>query len=138
MKTILRAATDERDLFFAATACLKTRIPLLENTIELANIERDKHYKCSLLVKRDIRSHAAGLKDSFCRTVDWVMNENLEEVNQIQKTETKQIDTYIDQVTTDKLSLVSRLNTSDDIFQNCSDKDILRMSANLKNIITCI
>jgi formate dehydrogenase maturation protein FdhE len=35
------------------------------------------------------------------------MNENLEEVDQMQKTETKQLDTYIDQVTTDKLSLVS-------------------------------
>jgi hypothetical protein len=37
------------------------------------------------------------------------MNENLEEVDQIQKTETKKLDTYIDQVTTDKLSLVSKL-----------------------------
>ena len=132
VKTILRAATDERDLFIAATACLKARIPILDNTIELANIERDKHYKCSLQVKRDIRSHAAGLKESFCKTVDLAVNENLDEVDQIQKTETKQIDTYIDQVTTDKLSLVSRLRTSDDIVQNCSDKDILRMSANLK------
>jgi hypothetical protein len=70
----------ERDLFIAATACLKARIPTLENTIELANIERDKHYKCSLQVKRDIRSHAAGLKDSFCKTVDLAMNENLETV----------------------------------------------------------
>jgi hypothetical protein len=60
------------------------------------------------------------------------MNENLEKVDQIEKTEIKQLDTYIDQVTTDKLSLVSRLRTSDDIVQNCSDKDILRMSANLK------
>jgi hypothetical protein len=42
------------------------------------------------------------------------------------------VDTYIDQVTTDKLSLVSRLKTSDDIVQNCSDEDILKMSANLK------
>ena len=132
VKTILLAASDERHLVIAATACLKARIPILDNTIELANIERDKHYKCSLLVKRNIRSHAAGLKDSFCRTVDWAMNENLEEVNQIQKTETKQLDTYIDQVTTDKLSLVSKLKTSDDIVQNCSDKDILRMSADLK------
>jgi hypothetical protein len=71
----------------------------------------------------------AELKDSFCKTVDLAVNENLEEVDQIQKTETKQLDTYIDQVTTDKLSLVSRLRTSDDIVQNCSDKDILRMSA---------
>ena len=132
VKTIPRAASDERDLVIAATACLKARIPILENTIELADIERDKHYKRSLQVKRDIRSHAAGLKDSFCRTVDWAMNENLEEVDQIQKTETKKLDTYIDQVTTDKLSLVSKLRTSDDIVQNCSDKDILRMSADLK------
>jgi hypothetical protein len=132
VKTILRAASDERHLVIAATACLKARIPILDNTIELTNIERDKHYKRSLQVKRDIRSHAAGLKDSFCRTVDWAMNENLEEVDQIQKTETKKLDTYIDQVTTDKLSLVSKLRTSDDIVQNCSDKDILRMSADLK------
>jgi hypothetical protein len=52
--------------------------------------------------------------------------ENLEKVDQIEKTEIKQLDTYIDQVTTDKLSLVSRLRTSDDIVQNCSDKDLLR------------
>jgi hypothetical protein len=50
--------------------------------------------------------------------------------------EIKQLDTYIDQVTTDKLSLVSRLRTSDDIVQNCSDKDILRMSANLKRMFS--
>jgi hypothetical protein len=136
VKTILRAASGERDLFIAATACLKARLPILENTIELANIERDKHYKCSLQVKRDIRSHAAGLKDSFCKTVDLAMNENLEKVDQIEKTEIKQLDTYIDQVTTDKLSLVSRLRTSDDIVQNCSDKDILRMSANLKRMFS--
>jgi hypothetical protein len=64
-----------------------------------------------------IRFYAAELKDSFCKTVDLAVNENLEEVDQIQKTETKQLDTYIDQVTTDKLSLVSRLRTSDDIVQ---------------------
>jgi hypothetical protein len=132
VKTILRAATHERDLFIAATACLKARIPILENTIELANMERDKHCKCSLQVKRDIQSHAAGLKNIFCKTVDLAMNENIEKVDQIAKTEIKQLDTYIDQVTTDKLSLVSKLKTSDDIIQNCSDKDILRMSANLK------
>jgi hypothetical protein len=44
-----------------------------------------------------MQSHAAGLKDSFCKTVDLAMNENLEEVDQIQKTETKQLDTYIEQ-----------------------------------------
>ena len=132
VKTILRAATHERDLFIAATACLKARIPILENTIELANMERDKHCKCSLQVKRDIQSHAAGLKNIFCKTVDLAMNEDIETVDQISKTEIKQLDTYIDQVTTDKLSLVSKLKTSDDIIQNCSDKDILRMSANLK------
>jgi hypothetical protein len=43
------------------------------------------------------------------------MNKNLEKVDQIEKTEIKQLDTYIDQVTTDKLSLVSRLRTSDEI-----------------------
>ena len=132
VKTILRAATHERYLFIAATACLKARIPILDNTIELAHMEREKYYKCSLLVKRDIRSHAVGLKESFCKTVDLVMIENLETVDQIQQTETKQLDTYIDQLTTDKLSLVSKLKTSDDIIQNCSNKDILRMSANLK------
>jgi hypothetical protein len=132
VNTILRAATHERDLFIAATACLKARIPILENTIELADMERDTHYKRSLQVKRDIRSHAAGLKESFCKTVDLAMIENLETVDQIEKTEIKQLDTYIDQVTTDKLSLVSKLKTSDDIIHNCSDKDILRMSANLK------
>jgi hypothetical protein len=132
VKTILQAATHERYLFIAATACLKARIPILENTIELANMERDKYCKSSLQVKRDIQSHAAGLKDSFCKTVDLAMNENLETVDQIAKTETKQLGTYIDQVTTDKLSLVSKLKTSDDIIQNCSNKDILRMSANLK------
>jgi hypothetical protein len=68
-------ASGERDLFIAATACLKARIPTLDNTIELANIERDKHYKCSLQVKRDIRSHAAGLKERFCKTVDLAMIE---------------------------------------------------------------
>jgi hypothetical protein len=56
-----------------------------------------------------IQSHAAGLKDIFCKTVDLAMNKNLEKVDQIEKTEIKQLDTYIDQVTTDKLSLVSRL-----------------------------
>ena len=132
VKTILRAATHERGLVIAATACLKARIPILENTIELANMERDKYCKSSLQVKRDIQSHAAGLKYSFCKTVDLAMNENLETVDQIAKTETKQLGTYIDQVTTDKLSLVSKLKTSDDIIQNCSNKDILRMSANLK------
>jgi hypothetical protein len=132
VKTILRAATHERDLFIAATAFLKARIPILENTIELANMERDKHCKCSLQVKRDIQSHAAGLKNIFCKTVDLAMNENIETVDQIAKTEIKQLDTYIDQVTTDKFSLVSKLKTSDDIIQNCSNKDILRMSANLK------
>ena len=126
MKTILRAASDERDLFFAATACLKARIPILENAIELVAMKR------SLQVKRDIRSHAAGLKERFCKTVDLAMIENLETVDQIEKTETKKLDTYIDQVTTDKLSLVSRIRTSDDIVQNCFDKDILRMSENLK------
>jgi hypothetical protein len=95
-------------------------------------MERDKHCKCSLQVKRDIQSHAAGLKDIFCKTVDLAMNENIETVDQIATTEIKQLDTYIDQVTTDKLSIVSKLKTSDDIIQNCSDKDILRMSANLK------
>jgi hypothetical protein len=64
------------------------------------------------------------------------MNENLEKVDQIEKTEIKQLDTYIDQVTTDKLSLVSRLRTSDDIVHNCSDKDILRISANLKRMFS--
>ena len=64
------------------------------------------------------------------------MNENLEKVDQIEKTEIKQLDTYIDQVTTDTLSLVSRLRTSDDIVHNCSDKDILRISANLKRMFS--
>ena len=81
--------------------------------------EQDKHCKCSLQVKRDIQSHAAGLKDIFCKTVDLTMNENLEKVDQIEKNEIKQLDTYIEQVTTDKLSLVSRLRTSDDIVHNC-------------------
>jgi cob(I)alamin adenosyltransferase len=67
--------------------------------------------KCSLQVKRDIRSHAAGLKDIFCKTVDLAMNENLEKVDQIEKTEIKQLDTYIDQVTTNNL-------------HKCIDKDI--------------
>jgi hypothetical protein len=52
--------------------------------------------KCSLQVKRDIQSHAAGLKNIFCKTVDLAMNENIETVDQIAKTEIKQLDTYID------------------------------------------
>jgi hypothetical protein len=79
VKTILRAASDERDLFFAATACLKARIPILENAIELAAMKR------SLQVKRDIRSHAAGLKERFCKTVDLAMIENLETVNNFEQ-----------------------------------------------------
>jgi hypothetical protein len=47
-------------------------------TIELADIERDEHYKCSLQVKRDIRSHAAGLKDSFCKAVHITLLQGLQ------------------------------------------------------------
>jgi hypothetical protein len=104
---------------------LKSRIPVIENTIESVKTEQNKYLKHGNQTKREIKAHSEALKEVFCRTIDVLACKGIAFVDKKKKEDMKKMETYIDELETKKMSMASLNRTAEVIVKHCTNVQIL-------------
>jgi hypothetical protein len=104
---------------------LKSRIPVIENTIESVKTEQNKYLKHGNQTKREIKAHSEALKEVFCRTIDVLACKGIAFVDKKKKEDMKKMETYIDELETEKMSMASLNRTAEVIVKHCTNVQIL-------------
>ncbi|CAG2220955.1 TRIM56 [Mytilus edulis] len=107
------------------TASLKSRISVLKNTEELVQQEENVYHKHCNIAKKDIIAHATSVKDVFCNTIDILTNKSLATIDNIRKKDIKAINTYLNEIETEQLSLTGLIRTTEDFINSSSDKQFM-------------
>ncbi|CAG2219742.1 unnamed protein product [Mytilus edulis] len=115
----------KKKMLLARTASLKSRISVLGNTTERIKQEENNSYKHCSIVKKDMIVHATSIKDVFCNTVDILMNQNLAIIDNVKKKDVKAIDTYLNEIETEQLSLAGLVKTTEDFITRSSEKQFM-------------
>ncbi|VDI01732.1 Hypothetical predicted protein [Mytilus galloprovincialis] len=122
------------------TASLKSRISVLKNTEELVQQEENVYHKHCNIAKKDIIAHAASVKDVFCNTIDILANKSLATIDNIKKMDIKAIDTYLNEIETEQLSLAGLIKTTEDYINSSADKqfmdDFFTIGSHLDKVLT--
>ncbi|XP_063444578.1 E3 ubiquitin-protein ligase TRIM33-like [Mytilus trossulus] len=111
-----------KKILLARTRSLKSRISVLGNTEELVKQKENNYYKHLDMVKKEILAHTSSMKDVFCNTVDVLTNKSLASIDNIKRKDIKEIDTYLNEIETEQLSLAGLIKTSEDFVTRSSDK----------------
>ncbi|CAC5355117.1 EBP [Mytilus coruscus] len=114
-----------KKMLLTRTASLKSRISVLKNTEELVQQEENMYHKHCNIAKKDIIAHATSVKDVFCNTVDILTNKSLATIDNIKKKDVKVIDTYLNEIETEQLSLAGLIKTTGDFINSSSDKQFM-------------
>ncbi|XP_076103695.1 E3 ubiquitin-protein ligase TRIM45-like [Mytilus galloprovincialis] len=109
----------------ARTTSLKSRISVLGTTTELVKQEENNYYKHLNIVKRDIIAHTSSMKEVFCNTVDVLTNKSLTIIDKIKKKDVKVMDTYLDEIEREQLSLAGVVKTSEDFITRSPDQQFM-------------
>ncbi|CAG2220956.1 unnamed protein product [Mytilus edulis] len=122
------------------TASLKSRISVLKNTEELVQQEENVYHKHCNIAKKDIIAHATSVKDVFCNTIDILTNKSLATIDNIRKKDIKVIDTYLNEIETEQLSLAGLIRTTEDFINRSSDQqfmdDFFTIGSHLDKVLT--
>ncbi|XP_052065195.1 tripartite motif-containing protein 42-like [Mytilus californianus] len=111
-----------KKLLLTRTASLKSRISVLKNTEELVQQEENMYHKHCNIAKKDIIAHATSVKDVFCNTVDILTNKSLARIDIIKKKDVKVINTYLNEIETEQLSLAGLIKTTEGFINSSSDE----------------
>ncbi|CAC5399142.1 TRIM56 [Mytilus coruscus] len=114
-----------KKILLARTASLKSRISVLGNTAELVKQEENNYYKHINIVKKDFIAHTSSMKDVFCNTVDVLTNKSLATIDKIKKKDVKGMDTYLNEIEREQLSLAGLIKTSEDFITRSPDKQFM-------------
>ncbi|XP_063433295.1 uncharacterized protein LOC134715179 [Mytilus trossulus] len=122
------------------TASLKSRISILKNTEELVQQEENVYHKQCSIAKKDIIAHATSVKDVFCNTIDILANKSLATIDNIRKKDIKVIDTYLNEIETEQLSLAGLIRTTEDFINRSADQqfmdDFFTIGIHLDKVLT--
>ncbi|XP_063434514.1 uncharacterized protein LOC134715875 [Mytilus trossulus] len=116
----------KKKMVLCRTACLKSRISVLGNVVELIKQEENKCYKHCNIVKTEVRAHAECLKSILCDTIDILTNKNLDIIDNIKKKDLKVLSIYLTETETEQLSLAGLVKTTDDFVNKSPDKKFWR------------
>ncbi len=125
VKLIDTEAQINRDRLLVGISILKSRIPVIENTIESAKTEQSKYYKHGNQTKREIKAHSEALKEIFCNTIDVLTSKGIVFVDKKKKEDMKKMETYIDELETEKMSMAFLSKTAEVIVKHCTNVQIL-------------
>ncbi|CAG2224370.1 unnamed protein product [Mytilus edulis] len=92
--------------------------------VRLKESNYDKH---CLVLKQDVKEHAKYLKDRFCSTVDELTNKNLHTIDDIKTKDINELDKYLIEIETAKMSLSGLVMITEDFINKLKDvaKDII-------------
>lgn len=85
---------------------LKSKIPFLDNIVENAKSEENKYWKDIRQMQAEVQSVASSLKELICKSVDMVMFENLDILESFSRVDKKIIETYVEEVELNRLSII--------------------------------
>ncbi|XP_076109473.1 uncharacterized protein LOC143078466 [Mytilus galloprovincialis] len=116
----------KKKMLLCRTACLKSRISVLGNVVELITQEENKYYKHCNIVKTKVTAHAECLKSIICDTIDILTSKNLAKIDNIKKKDLKVLSIYLTEIETEQLSLAGLVKTTDDFVNKSPDKKFWR------------
>lgn len=116
----------KKKMLLCRTACLKSRISVLGNVVELITQEENKYYKHCNIVKTKVTAHAECLKSIICDTIDILTSKNLAKIDNIKKKDLKVLSIYLTEIETEQLSLSGLVKTTDDFVNKSPDKKFWR------------
>ncbi|VDI56080.1 tripartite motif-containing protein 56 [Mytilus galloprovincialis] len=122
IQNLSQLAQSKKKMLLARTASLKSRISVLGNTAERVKQEENYYYKNCSILKKDILAHATSIKDVFCNTVDILTSKQLATIDNTKKIDIKVIDTYLNEIETEQLSLAGLTKTTEDFTDRSPDK----------------
>ena len=125
VKLINTEAQINRDRLLVGISTLKSRIPVIENTIESVKTEQSKYLKHGNQTKREIKAHSEAIKEVFCKTIDVLTNKGIVFVDKKKKEDMKKMEPYIDELETEKMSMASLNRTAEVIVKLCTNVQIL-------------
>ena len=119
VKLIDTEAQINRDRLLVGISILKSRIPVIENTIESVKTEQSKY------LKHGNQTHSEAIKEVFCNTIDVLASKGILFVDKKKKEDMKKMETYIEELETEKMSMASLNRTAEVIVKHCTNVQIL-------------
>lgn len=122
---IIFQAQRRRDLLRSAMGAIKSKITGIDQEREMSNIAENNHYKLCRQWKEEIRTQAIRSKETVCKIIDVLADENLQKLEEMQKQDIKSINNFQDELETKKLSLHCLLRSTADIVNRSCDGKLL-------------
>ncbi|CAG2184864.1 unnamed protein product [Mytilus edulis] len=123
---IIFQAQRRRDLFAIGYWCNKIKDNWNRpREREMSNIAENNHYKLCRQWKEEVRTQAIRSKETVCKIIDVLADENLQKLEEMQKQDIKSINNFQDELETKKLSLHCLLRSTADIVNRSCDGKLL-------------
>lgn len=110
---------------------LKSKIPFLDNIVENAKSEENKYWKDIRQMQAEVQSVASSLKELICKSVDMVMFENLDILESFSRVDKKIIETYVEEVELNRLSIIRLITAIEATIKYGHSKETVRLCSAL-------
>ncbi|VDI51944.1 tripartite motif-containing protein 2/3 [Mytilus galloprovincialis] len=110
----------KKEKLLVRIASFKARISFLQNTADMVRLKESNYDKHCLVLKQDVKEHAKYLKDRFCSTVDELTNKNLDTIDNIKTKDINELDKYLIEIETAKMSLSGLVMITEDFINKLS------------------
>ncbi|CAG2246097.1 unnamed protein product [Mytilus edulis] len=114
-----------RDHLRSAISALKSKIVGIEQEREMSKFTENNHYKMCRQWKEEIKTHTKRSKETVCKIIDLLADENLAKIDEMQKHDIKSFNNFQDELQTKKLSLQCLLRSTDDIVNRSCGGELL-------------
>ncbi|VDI25114.1 tripartite motif-containing protein 2/3 [Mytilus galloprovincialis] len=111
----------KKEKLLVRIASFKSRISFLQNTAEMVRLKESNYNKHCLELKQDVKEHATRLKDRFCRAFDELTNTNIDTIDDIKTKDIKELEKYLNEIETAKMSLSGLAMITEDFINESSD-----------------
>ncbi|CAC5360935.1 TRIM56 [Mytilus coruscus] len=113
----------KKEKLLVRIASFKARISFLQNTAEMVRLKKNNYDKHCLVLKQDVKERAKNLKDRFCSTVDELTNKNLDTIDDINTKDRKELENFLREIETEKMSLSGLVMITEDFVNKSSDSN---------------